>query len=155
MSVLYSKLLHQGRACQLHKQVTVKGCVVYQVTSVHADKEASIVCVLGLQISFSALPGESPHPVLMMVVDSAPTSKASPRCSSGLRPSEQEAVAYHSHHFLTDQLTPPVILEETTPIMTEGDGRIKVVNQNNFVFICIARDPSLYGGKWIQAMAAD
>lgn len=52
-------------------------------------------------------------------------------------------------------LTPPVILEETTPIMTEVDGRIKVVNQNNFVFICIARDPSLYGGKWIQAMAAD
>lgn len=93
--------------------------------------------------------------VLMVVVDSAPTSKASPRCSSGLRPSEQEAVAYHSHHFLTDQLTPPVILEETTPIMTEGDGRIKVVNQNNSVFICIARDPSLYGGKWIQAMAAD
>lgn len=30
---------------------------MYQVTSVHADKEASIVCVLGLQISFSALPG--------------------------------------------------------------------------------------------------
>lgn len=57
MSVLYSKLLHQGRACQLHKQVTVKGCVVYQVTSVHVDKEASIICVLGLQISFSALPG--------------------------------------------------------------------------------------------------
>lgn len=93
--------------------------------------------------------------VLMVVVDSAPTSKASPRCSSGLRVSRRLLHTIHIIFSPIKLLTPPVILEETTPIMTEGDGRIKVVNQNNFVFICIARDPSLYGGKWIQAMAAD